>query len=127
MLWFSLLVVFVVALAGSLCCKCVLCWCMCLWCDVGVSGCVIVCACVRVCVDILMTLCFLTRAHFFHHLPVHAVRSRCVPTDRSNGTPLRMKLRFATDETAFLHETHIKIDRFAITDVFFLMVATKKL
>ena len=42
----------------------------------------------------------------FHHLPVHAVRSRCVPTDRSNGTPLRMKLCFATDETAFLHETH---------------------
>ena len=64
MLWLSLLVVFVVALAGSLCCKCVLCWCMCLWCDVGVSGCVIVCACVRVCVDILMTLCLLPRAHF---------------------------------------------------------------
>ena len=57
-----------------------------------------------------------------------------MPTDRSNGTPLRMKLCFATDETAFLHETHIKIDRFSITDfvfsitdVFFLMVATKKL
>ena len=45
-----------------------------------------------------------------------------------------MKLCFATDETAFFHETHIKIDRFSITDfvfsmtdVFSLLVATKKL
>ena len=51
-------------------------------------------------------------------------------TDRSNGTPFRMKLCFATDESAVLHETHIKIDRFSITDfvfsitgVLFLMVA----
>ena len=62
------------------------------------------------------------------------MRCGVVPTYRSNDTPLRMKLCFATDETAFHHETHIKIDRFAITDfvfsiteVFFLVVATKKL
>ena len=35
--------------------------------------------------NMLMTLFFLSFAHFFIFCHVHAVRTRCLPNDRSNG------------------------------------------
>ena len=47
----------------------------------------LMCACVHVfivCANMLMTL-FSPHGHFFIICHVHAVRTGCMPTDRSNG------------------------------------------
>ena len=44
-----------------------------------------VCSCFHLCVEVLMTLFVFTTCSFFIFCHVHAVRTRCLPTDRSNG------------------------------------------
>ena len=66
--------------------------------------------------NMLMTL-FLPHAHFFIICHVHAVRTRCMPTDRSSGN-FHKKI-FTTDETATLHESYTKNGRISITDFVF--------
>ena len=54
---------------------------------------VIVCACVCVCVLTFWWHCF-NACSFFIICHEHAVRRRCMPTDRSNGNLQKMKLFF---------------------------------
>ena len=82
------------------------------------------CSCV--CVDILMTL-FLPHAHFYIICHVHAVRTGCMPTDRSSGNLHKWSFFCNGRDSHPTRVVHKKTADFRSPTMFFHVVATRKL